>query len=279
MKKTQSIIVLSKLLLICASCFASNADVNNYSSIYESLPCDMRFKTDPTSLEGATSRSSIDQAIKDEEVSCTLKWLEKALKKEVLNYVEKENILLYSNVGSKKDDAVALSWKYEKSTVTVLDSRSLVILITLPVDSIETVQETFEKISAYDQPFNKQKASVSLKESGNSESGSWGIIYVDKGTSTGWFSNPIEWHKSGRNISFLFDKELSFAKSKVLSVNPSMIYGGADKNTEVPFLRFENNNRQFHAKEQSVNSLMHHTDVDSTKRQNTLKSNLYRAKE
>jgi len=202
----------------------------------------------PISLGSAQGPLNLDSDIKTVEIAYTWYWIDKVVRPEWSDAVNREEAECLSNVGAKGDDAVVVSWDAKGFRFDVVDTRFLVLVVRKQEGKKETVLDMFKKFIAFDHQCNKKTVTVRSELTGNEGNQvSWGKMIVDRGNAAGWFDVPIEWCQTETALVLVFDKSLRPPVSKVPPRDASLLFGGASAVDTTPYFRFEKSNRREYA--------------------------------
>jgi hypothetical protein len=212
-------------------------------SLSNEMPKNLMLAHMPTSLEKARE-ASIDTSVCNAEIAYTWYWLDLTLRWQWRSGANRSEAACLCNVGNTGDDAVVLSWSSQDVEFDIVDSRSLAVVIRPTGGLRDSTLSLFTKFIQFDYYDDQAKVDLELiGEAGDKES--WGKFRVDR-HSTGWYGSPIEWYRTENFLIFVFDKSLKPVFSR-LPHKPEEIFGGANIDDPVPYLRFENSNRLKHS--------------------------------
>jgi hypothetical protein len=199
------------------------------------------------SLENVIVPSDIDPVIRKNEIAYTWYWLDMVVRLKWRTGVDRSEAEFLSNVGKRGDDAVVVSWSSQGVDFDIVDSRSLMVAISLQAGFKATALDIFKRFVAFDRSGIPDLIKASSELIGKEgDLASWGKIHVDLGLATGWFNYPIEWYQTEDTLVLVFDKSLQPAEAKAI-FKAEKLFGGASIDDPVPYLRFKNSNRREHA--------------------------------
>jgi len=257
--------VICVLGFLCVLCYGNTQQAKAFKvAISTNIPPSMMLTHVPTTLEKAREPINVDIKVKDAEIDYTWYWLNKVLDRwEGVEGFNRKAAECLSNIGDKGDDGVVVSCYTNGLTVTVIDSRLLMLVIQKQggiKDSTLDVFNNFVHAQARCLPSGAGEKISSKLIGKDGDRASWGNISVIQSPHSFWFHAPIEWHRTEDTLVFVFEKSLNPPVSKC-PPTAEKLFGGARIDDETPYLRFEKSNRREHAEKQ-FRRLDHPSKVD-----------------
>lgn len=249
-------IALLILLLVPVLCYANDEKAGRFMNISSNVPKSMMIGeiqswglNHPKALRDPNDPN---QAIRKREIDYTMIWLWKTINRDILKEVNQEDFQLLSGLGSKKDDALMISWNIDQFDITIVDGRFLALIVRVTNEDKADVEEVFKKIVRYWGNADRYRVEVNMETLSAADSNeSWGQFTVSQNDVVSRYKKPVEWYNIGNEVIFAIEKFFEPPVSKV-PLKDEIIFnyiGGIPIDDVRSYLRFENSNREDLAKE------------------------------